>query len=237
MKKHLIILFLLISSTFFSQKKIEVIYSVGTNHPKFTKNTNKIKILKDVEYLLEGNQQISKFSIINKENQTFKDNVISDKIGVSNSVFYKDLKKKESFSYTETYLDKKSTIISYNYNKYNWTITKESKKIGKYNCFKATTERKYLAVSINEYLNETIVVWFTPEIAVPFGPNDYSGLPGLVLEVSKNNFYFIANSVKISNEELIIKKPEAKNYMTNKEAEDYSVNFINKYRKKRKSKN
>ena len=56
--------------------------------------------------------------------------------------------------------------------KINWHLIDEHKKIGKFNCQKATTTfrgRKYEA-------------WFTPEIPIPTGPWKLHGLPGLILE-------------------------------------------------------
>ena len=68
----------------------------------------------------------------------------------------------------------------------DWTIGKESKKIGAFNCVKASTTfrgRKYIA-------------WFTPDIPVPFGPWKLQGLPGLILEaqdLNKNVFWYFKN--------------------------------------------
>jgi GLPGLI family protein len=57
--------------------------------------------------------------------------------------------------------------------KIKWTITKETKKIGKFTCQKAKINlngRKYS-------------IWFTPEIEIAFGPYKINGLPGLVVEL------------------------------------------------------
>lgn len=56
--------------------------------------------------------------------------------------------------------------------KLKWQITKEEKKIGKYNCQKA----------ILTNLKST-VVWFTKSVPIPIGPDIYQSLPGLVVNV------------------------------------------------------
>lgn len=58
-------------------------------------------------------------------------------------------------------------------------ITQESKKIGDFICYKAITKNKR-------------VVWFTPEIPLQFGPKQYRGLPGLILEVEIGKVSIVA---------------------------------------------
>lgn len=61
--------------------------------------------------------------------------------------------------------------------KMNWKIEKETKKLGKFNCKKATTS----------FRGRNYTAWFTTEIAVPFGPWKLNGLPGLILEAYDTN--------------------------------------------------
>ncbi|RUA28261.1 MAG: hypothetical protein DSY76_04505, partial [Bacteroidetes bacterium] len=82
-----------------------------------------------------------------------------------------------------------------------WTITSETKYIGKYKCFKATSSY----AGCNK--NQIITVWFTPDIPVPFGPAGYGGLPGLILEVSKFRYTLTANKIKFSDKTIKISKP------------------------------
>lgn len=56
--------------------------------------------------------------------------------------------------------------------KFNWNITSETKTILGYSCTKATSA------------SGALVVWFTPGIPTNQGPENYTGLPGLILEVS-----------------------------------------------------
>ena len=64
---------------------------------------------------------------------------------------------------------------------YNWTITNETKDINGYTCYKATSMR-YGDGGVMEP-KYAITAWFTPKIPVPYGPNGYGKLPGLILEL------------------------------------------------------
>lgn len=59
----------------------------------------------------------------------------------------------------------------------NWKIEKETKKIGKFLCNKATAT----------FRGRQYTVWYTPEIPLPYGPWKLQGLPGLILEAYDSN--------------------------------------------------
>ena len=75
-----------------------------------------------------------------------------------------------------------------------WKIYKDdSKKIGNYNCLKATTT----------FRGRDYTAWFTTEIPVLFGPWKFNGLPGLILEVydtNKNVHWYFKNLEYPSND-------------------------------------
>ncbi len=64
--------------------------------------------------------------------------------------------------------------------------------IGGYMCFKASCMRRGKVVS----------AWFTPDIPVSEGPADYSGLPGLILQISDRSFPLRAISIDVSKGDL-----------------------------------
>lgn len=100
--------------------------------------------------------------------------------------------------------------ISMPYSQYEWKITKETKRIGEYLCFKATSSKEVFNSITNKTKTNDVMAWFTPEIAVPFGPNGVDGLPGLILETTlNNNVSFYATEIELNHlKEDIIKKPE-----------------------------
>ena len=54
-----------------------------------------------------------------------------------------------------------------------WKVTGEQKQVGAYLCQKATYQDS----------TQNIVAWFTPMIPVSAGPNNYNGLPGMILHM------------------------------------------------------
>jgi GLPGLI family protein len=97
---------------------------------------------------------------------------------------------------------------------FDWEMTEETKKIGDYSVQKAIynrivdSRRFSEGMAEMEHVKDTIqvTVWFTAQIPVAHGPENYFGLPGLILEVHNGGraFYFekielnpISNPVKI----------------------------------------
>lgn len=83
---------------------------------------------------------------------------------------------------------RKQTYVKEVASKIDWTIEKEFKKIGKFNCKKAITY----------FRGRNYIAWFTPEISTPFGPWKLNGLPGLILEAydTNKNYYWYFKSVE-----------------------------------------
>jgi len=102
--------------------------------------------------------------------------------------FYND---RNSFYFMEVWFDKE-LLVKEDSLTWKWNLKDEVKKIGKFNCQKATIEfrgREYTA-------------WFTEEIPVPFGPWKFQGLSGLILEVYDNDniFHIVAKNLKIEKQ-------------------------------------
>ncbi|WP_179315915.1 GLPGLI family protein [Winogradskyella undariae] len=81
-------------------------------------------------------------------------------------------------------------------------IIKRNKKISSYTCYKA----------ILNYKNKDVIFWYTPEISTRFGPKNFSGLPGAILEIQYGYFSFSATNIElnIKSDELSIEKPKGK---------------------------
>ncbi|QBO58022.1 GLPGLI family protein [Chryseobacterium salivictor] len=116
--------------------------------------------------------------------------------------------------------------------KIEWILTGEKKKIGDYLVQKA----------IGSYGKRMWNVWFTNEIALPYGPYFFNGLPGLVLEaydddynyhfsfIQNKNFSTITDSEKIIEKYLGVRKFEIKEDEWPKVLLNYYNNPIPEYK-------
>ena len=76
----------------------------------------------------------------------------------------------------------------------NWEMTQEQKLIGKYTCFKAVKNSLFKK-------DLKIEAWYCPSISFGFGPKEYSGLPGLILELTENNITYFAKEIELNVKE------------------------------------
>lgn len=102
----------------------------------------------------------------------------------------------------------KSRDIGYNYvsdtiPKLAWKILNETKKIGNFECTKATCN----------FRGRNYTAWFSLKIPLPFGPWKLQGLPGLILEAydTDKEIYFYFKSIEYPSEKelkITIPNPE-----------------------------
>lgn len=135
---------------------------------------------------------------------------------------------KEKISLAEDEIFGKEFLIEEPLKQLNWNLKEESKKIGDYTCFKAeliipVTDKekedyeeflkkekiKPALFKMDEPKDKVIVAWYTPEIPVSFGPNNYWGLPGLILELNEENNVILCSKIVLnSKEKSEIKRPK-----------------------------
>lgn len=80
-----------------------------------------------------------------------------------------------------------------------WVIHEENKMIGDYRCFKATSRFISRYKEDGTEVSRPVVAWFSPELPYPFGPLQFSGLPGLILELQTDSALFGATNVSFSD--------------------------------------
>lgn len=116
--------------------------------------------------------------------------------------YYTNLDKKQLLVQEDSEVLENTYLIFHNFSK--WKLLNETKKIGKYLCYKAIKNDG--KSDLEE--NKQTIVWYTPEIPIRFGPKLYNGLPGLVLEVNRGQIVFLATKIILNpKENIIIKKP------------------------------
>ena len=98
-----------------------------------------------------------------------------------------------------------------------WELSNETKKVGNYTVQKASYTRivdsKRFSTGMTEMENVKdtlqVTVWFTPEIPVSHGPENYFGLPGLILEVQNLGRTLICEKIELnpSADPVVIERP------------------------------
>ncbi|MEY8847984.1 GLPGLI family protein [Psychroserpens sp. XS_ASV72] len=139
-------------------------------------------------------------------------------------VLYKNIKEKRYTNQNESF--SKVFLIQDSLQDIEWTLEKETKNIGDYTCFKATTTRQIEVVESGISVNGdkdlstdeneapkmkdiTITAWYTPQIPVSNGPGNYHGLPGLILEVNDGTETVICSKIIINPKDaMAIEEPK-----------------------------
>lgn len=100
-----------------------------------------------------------------------------------------------------------------------WKVTSKTINIGGYKCYQAIASERLFSRR-GFYYNRQVIAWFAPEIPLNFGPSNYSGLPGLILEVQRDKFTLTATIINLNpdNEVKIIKPKENSKIITEEES-------------------
>ncbi len=150
--------------------------------------------------------------------------------GGGGDLLYKNVKE-ERFSDKRDMFGK-IFLVKDKLEKLEWKLENETKKIGNYTCYKATSKRmveRMRSVTINneekkemeaEEEELTITAWYTPEIPVAQGPGNFWGLPGLILEVNDGEQNMLCSKIVLNPKKKIeIKEPEKGKVVTQEKFE------------------
>ncbi|TDE45375.1 GLPGLI family protein [Flavobacterium rhamnosiphilum] len=138
--------------------------------------------------------------------------------------YYKNVKDK-SYTVDKEFMGKEF-LIKDSLPNLQWKMESETRVIGGYNCFKATavrpasktdfrnfrpkkedaaatkpagaTKKTNLMDELDMPKEVTITAWYTPEIPVNQGPENYWGLPGLILEVNEGKTVTLCSKVVLN---------------------------------------
>jgi GLPGLI family protein len=133
----------------------------------------------------------------------------------------------------------------------DWKMEQETRVIGGYNCFKATAVRQASKTDFRNFRPKkegenkekvedkdkktnfldgvelpkeiTVTAWYTPEIPVNQGPENYWGLPGLILEVNDGKTTILCSKVVLNPKEKSEIKAPTKGKEITQEAYDQTV--------------
>lgn len=149
----------------------------------------------------------------------------------------KYINTKEKVRLEEDEIFEKEFLIVEPLVKPDWKLVNESKKIGEYTCLKAELivpvtdlqkqdyqdflkreERKPALFKMDEPTDKVIVAWYAPEIPLSFGPNNYYGLPGLILEINEENTVILCSKVVLNSKSKVkVKRPNTGDKVSQKE--------------------
>ncbi len=148
---------------------------------------------------------------------------------------YKNIKDKTILQEKEIF--GKEFLVSDTLPQIKWKMESETKKIGTYTCYKATavvptdksnlmnyrpkkgaeeeikkkSEEEMKSTNFMDMVempkDKTITAWYTPEVPVSQGPENYYGLPGLILEVTDGVTTILCSKVVLNPKEKAEIKP------------------------------
>jgi len=234
--KYKILLFIIINSFCYSQKGIiyyGYIDAIGVGNAKGQESNSYMVFNKEMSYYVTAKDSLERNE--NKNSQT----IIEDEENGGGSI-YNGMKVSEEGDQVVYHIKKNTMWSNILYikqiyvkevaPKINWKITKETKKIGKFNCKKATAN----------FRGRDYTAWFTMEVALPFGPWKLNGLPGLILEAydTNKNVYWAFKSVqfpsKIKENVKYMSIPSKQKFMTYSEFKKLQQDEIQKADDKQK---
>jgi GLPGLI family protein len=193
--KRFIITFAILQGVFSFAQSYSVKYAVSQLEKKYKIKTN-------VKSYLRGSAVASAYIIdfTNSFAETKEENTVINLGG--NALYFKDFTNK-----TVTYIDAikmNSFVINDTLANVQWKLLPDQKTILGYNCQKATCE----------YRGRPFSVYFSSELPFSDGPYKFTGLPGLILELSSDdgiaNFEILAEEVKVTPNQIEIDNPLAK---------------------------
>ncbi|CAM1370485.1 conserved exported protein of unknown function [Tenacibaculum soleae] len=221
--KYILLLFFIATTNLFSQATGEVVYGVKFNLTidkinENTKKTNKkylnrdlIRSLKkmvrnsvEVEGVLEFSNGYANYNLLdemeNEGDYGFGSYALKGSGGGKKSYYTSLLLQKNEVKDCEM-LDECYLIEN---EKPTWQLTQETKIIGGYLCYKAIRTN-------SEFINFNPVAWYTNEIPLGYGPLDYYGLPGLILELELTIVTFKAKKITLNPKNNIkVREPKGK---------------------------
>jgi len=172
--------------------------------------------------------------------------------GSGSGKFYKNSQTK--ISAKENEFSGKNFLIKDDLITYEWKMEQQTKMIGENLCFKATTVVERPVRNTNFKFGrrhndkeeeekeepkgdvmELIIVtaWYTLDIPVSHGPDDYWGLPGLILEVSDGSNQILCTKIVMNpKEKTVIAEPTKGKVVSQKEYDEILENKMKEMRER-----
>ena len=163
---------------------------------------------------------------------------------------YKNVKSKELLQDQEFF--GKQFLIKDDLKDLEWTMGSETKQIGNYTVFKATAVKPITGFDFSnfrprrgqdaekeeekeeEIKTVEVTAWYTMQIPINQGPDDYWGLPGLILEVNAGRTTILCTKITMNSKDKDnIDKPEKGEVVTQKEYTEITTKKMEEFRNNR----
>tara|TARA_R110002051_G_C8664347_1_gene489477 strand:+ start:266 stop:1054 length:789 start_codon:yes stop_codon:yes gene_type:complete len=210
------------------------VFSTFMNIEKAVKDKIKDKkILSQLNKTFNSDDRLACILIIDKGKSFFfkLDKMRVDKksivdVLIGDGLFYSNIK--DSYLIEEKVTFDKKFLIKHE--KINWILINEEKKIGDYLCKKATA-KKTVVNSAGEFTTD-LIAWYAPSIPLNFGPKNFNGLPGLILELTDRQMVYKVSKLELNSisKKYKVKIPKKGKLLTYEEYEKELKNLFNKYR-------
>ena len=214
-KARYLLIILLITNYFYAQSgQAEYVIKMNTlSYADAGEYKERIEKMKDYansqKFELTFNKKQSSFKYIESLNSdpTFSEteNRIARAAFTASSDFYYDKLRNIEISQgrDKVLIEKKNAAVA-------WIISNESKIIGDYLCYKATYQEPYVARKSGEKKYTNVIAWFAPMLPYGYGPIQFYGLPGLILELQYKNTTYLATNIRVSSTLITIHFPKGK---------------------------
>lgn len=189
----------------------------------------------------------------NKQESFFKENEKIDAVSGATDSWgknftpghqYKNVKTNSQIQHQEFY--GKNFLIKDSLQKIDWQLSQDSKKIGAYTCYKATAliatndltwySFSWSKLSKSKTKDKKIAMtkveaWYSPQVPVRHGPQEFWGLPGLIFEVSFGNTTLLCSELVLNPKEKIeIIPPKKGDVVTKKEYQEIITQKMQEFR-------
>lgn len=107
---------------------------------------------------------------------------------------------------------------------YNWTLLNDTININGLKCYKATTVIHLQGR--RGAIEREITAWYTPEININLGPDGFTGLPGLIIQLEQQNIVTRLSQINFTDNKAIINIPSDGRKMTEEEFAIYTKDLV-----------
>jgi GLPGLI family protein len=126
-------------------------------------------------------------SMFYEEKKLYSDNRAAKLVGLHIEYFGRIKQLPKNYITEELEEDFGKFLVSRPYQ--NWELHDETKKIGEYICFKATTFHT-VTTPQGKVFKYDFTAWYSPQLPYKFGPAGYGNLPGLIIELQTKGFTY-----------------------------------------------